>query len=797
VRELLNLLAEYDMTSSMGETPRKLGRYELIRRIAVGGMGEIYLARTRGTAGFEKTVIIKTILPHLAEEEEFVEKFLDEGRIVVNLTHGNIVPVFDMDEAGGEYFIAMEYVPGRDLRDVLSRLRDRGETIPPDLAAYIISQVCEGLGYAHQKTDEDGNPLDIVHRDVSPSNVLISTDGEVKIIDFGVARAADRRAKTVSGQIQGKCCYMSPEQAKGESLDYRSDIFSTGVVFYELLTCVRLFDGESDLKSLDLVRECEFDPPSAIEGDVPEELDRVIERALAEEPEDRYDQIDDMKLELMEYLVSRGRAVTSEEVAEFLSDLFPEGLEREAFQEAREEADEPSGPMGLDDALEYQLDQLGDEEVDPLDPTLPEGEAEPPQIGEMGRTETITPESGLREEGDDSTTADDATKPGRPGAKVGDEEREVRARAGEETATEEVQDEQTRWWPWAGVAAALSVVAAVGGYAFVGGADRGTLTIQTDPSGATVEVDGSELSGSKTPRDVELEPGAHFVKLTREGHESETVRVDVEEGEREKIAAALAPADEDETPEPRQFELRTDPPNATLWADQEKLGRAPQTIEVIEGHPTFVQAEKGNCEPEDEPVYYGRPGNIVRIELDCPESTDEETRGDDGGNDRARASSGGTGGRGARPARVELRFVSEPAGASVHIDGESVGTAPVEREFRRGKRIRVRFEKSGFEPVEQEVTAGRVDGDTVRAEFGERRMGCLNFFAVHPQYNEIAIDGKWLEGRRQKLRDYELAAGAHEIRVRNPDAEKDETFSFQIEPGDECTSLTVWDPDDG
>lgn len=789
------------MTSPMSETPRKLGRYELIRRIAVGGMGEIYLARTRGTAGFEKTVIIKTILPHLAEEEEFVEKFLDEGRIVVNLTHGNIVPVFDMDEADGEYFIAMEYVPGRDLRDVLSRLRDRGEKMPPDLAAYIISEVCEGLGYAHQKTDDDGEPLDIVHRDVSPSNVLISTDGEVKIIDFGVARAADRRAKTVSGRIQGKCCYMSPEQAKGESLDHRSDIFSTGVVFYELLTCVRPFEGESDLKSLDLVRACEFDPPSHLEGDVPGELDGVVERALAEDPEDRYDQIDDMKLELMEYLVSRGRAVTSEEVAEFLSDLFPEGLEREAFQEAREEADEPSGPMELDDALEYQLDQLGDEDgVDPLDETLPEGESDRPEIGDMGRTETITPESGLQDPGDAPSTAEEVTEPDRPGAKAGQEDREARAEAGDGTETEEVRDEHSRWWPWIGVAAALAVAGAVGGYAFVGGADRGTLTIQTRPAGATVEVDGSEIPGETTPRDVRLKPGAHFVQLSKEGHESETIRVVVEEGGREKITTPLEPAEEsEETAEPRTFELRTDPPNAILWADQEKLGRAPQKIEVVEGQPKFVQAEKGDCEPEDAPVYHGRRGDVVRIELDCPDSkTEERDAGASDEESRPRAaSSGGSNDRPARAARVDLRFVSEPAGAAVTVDGESVGTAPVEREYRRGESLQVRFEKTGYESVEREVTAGRVEGGTVRADLGQRQMGCLNFFAVHPQYNELAIDGEWLEGRRQKLRNYELPPGRHEIRVRNPDAGKDETFSFEVEPGEECTSLTVWDPDDG
>ncbi|MFB6350450.1 MAG: serine/threonine protein kinase [Bradymonadaceae bacterium] len=361
----------------MSDTPRKLGRYELVRRIAVGGMGEIYLARVSGTGGFEKTVIIKTILPHLAEEDEFVEKFLDEGRIVVNLTHGNIVPVFDMDEVDGEYFIAMDYVPGRDVREILKRLRERGEQMPPEIAAYIIAEVCEGLGYAHRKTDDEGEPLDIVHRDVSPSNVLISTEGEVKIIDFGIARAADRRAKTVTGRIQGKCCYMSPEQARGDELDHRSDIFSTGVVFYEMLTGVRPFEGDSDLKSLDLVRECDYEPPSFVDGSVPPRLDGIIDRALGETPDERYQRIEEMHVELMEFLADDGPPVTSTDVASFLEELFPEGLEREEFQEVVDEEETGSeGAMDLEEALNHQLDQIGGESAgdggaSPLEDTQP------------------------------------------------------------------------------------------------------------------------------------------------------------------------------------------------------------------------------------------------------------------------------------------------------------------------------------------------------------------------------------------------------------------------------------------
>ncbi|MFW5968414.1 MAG: serine/threonine protein kinase, partial [Persicimonas sp.] len=402
----------------MAEESRQLGRYELVKRIATGGMGVIYLAKSRGAAGFEKTVIIKKILDHLAEEEEFVTKFCDEGRIVVNLTHGNIVPVFDMGEEDGEFFIAMEYVPGRDLRAILRRIDERDAALPIHLAVHIASEVCKGLDYAHRKTDDSGEPLNIVHRDVSPSNILISREGEVKIIDFGIARAASRAAKTVSGRIQGKVCYMSPEQAQAEDLDHRSDIFSTGVVLYEMLTGTRPFQGESDLQSLDLVRQCEFVSPRKLNPKVPAELEAIVERALERDPDDRYDSIDQMHVELLEWLYSGKSAVTGQQLADFVHELFPDGFERRELREAREASSRESTlddrPKNLDEALEAELERLAQKDnhqpVDPLSPTAPDGgrpieEPAPPE----DQTATLDdgPEGGeVREEDGDEAATD-------------------------------------------------------------------------------------------------------------------------------------------------------------------------------------------------------------------------------------------------------------------------------------------------------------------------------------------------------------------------------------------------------
>jgi serine/threonine protein kinase len=792
------------------ETPRQLGRYELIRRIAVGGMGEIYLARVRGTAGFEKTVIIKTILPHLAEEDTFVEKFLDEGRIVVNLTHGNIVPVFDMDEVDGEYFIAMDYVPGRDVREVLQRLRDRGDQIPVDIATYITAEVCEGLGYAHRQTDEEGDNLGIVHRDVSPSNVLISTEGEVKIIDFGIARAADRRAKTVSGRIQGKCCYMSPEQARGDDLDHRSDIFSTGVVFYEMLTGLRPFEGDSDLKSLDLVRECDFEPPSFVDGEVPPQIDAIVEHALEKDPDDRYQTIDEMHLELMEYLAGDGSPMTSTKVAEFLEGLFPEGLEREEFQRDEDEEPDPAdGEMDLDEALNRELERLDEapespsgDDIDPFEETHPADQADegssPQIVPGSGRTETITPEARSAVDVDlGSSDEDDRQKT--PGSTPAPEPEQ---RVGNDTETAETADEPT---DGGGRGAILVVVAlmvgiGLGAGAFwgFGGPDRAELSMRTEPAGATIRLDGEQVGGQETPHEMRVVPGDHTLTFDKEGYREREVDVSLDPGLQETLAVSLRKAEEASA---REFIVQSEPEGAKLRVNRQKVGEAPVTIEVAPGETKFIEARMKDCERAQLPVFHGHDEKTVTVSLECgpPEEkdggeSDEKTAAAEDGN---KSAGGSREPQRVRPRRVEVTFASEPSGATVWVDERQVGKTPVDETFRRGTELSVRFEKSDYETVERTVTPADLDGGRLEVALEEKKSGCLNFFAVHPQYNEIAIDGQWLEGRRQKLQHYELSAGQHTIRVRNPDAGRDETFEFDVDPGEDCTSMTVWDPDDG
>ncbi len=322
------------------------GRYELIKLLAVGGMGEIYLARVKGPANFEKRCVIKKILPHLATEEEFVTKFIDEANTVVQLTHGNIVPVFDMGEHQGEYFIAMDYIPGVNLRTLLKARAQRQSPLPVAMCIHLLCEVCKGLSYAHRKCGTDGQALGIIHRDISPSNILVSLEGEVRLVDFGIAKATSRITRSVTGRLQGKFGYMSPEQASGAPLDLRSDIFSAGVVLYECLTGARPFEGESDLASLEAVKSHEAAAPSTLRPGIAKELDQIVAKALAKKPADRFANADDFLDALLKFLVTTGQHVT------------PQDLAKEVAADMDGGDDAMGGAACLDALLGQEVDRL-------------------------------------------------------------------------------------------------------------------------------------------------------------------------------------------------------------------------------------------------------------------------------------------------------------------------------------------------------------------------------------------------------------------------------------------------------
>jgi TonB family protein len=323
--------------------PDRFGQYEVLERIAAGGMAELYKAKRTGVEGFQKIVAIKKILPHLADDEEFVTMFADEAKLAAQLNHPNIIHIYDLGkiQAGG-YFIAMEYVDGRDLRAIQQAGSTMGVPLPVPLAVYVASKVASALDYAHRRRDAEGHELNIVHRDVSPQNILISYEGDIKLCDFGIAKAASKASKTQSGALKGKIQYMSPEQAWGKPIDRRSDLFSLGVVLHELLTGERLFRGDNDISVLEKVRSAEVPAPSGANPEVPHNLDAVVLKALAKEPDDRYANASDLLRDLDSVLYSYTPAPGSADVAIYLHRLqaeegaVAEAKAREAVQVAEE-----------------------------------------------------------------------------------------------------------------------------------------------------------------------------------------------------------------------------------------------------------------------------------------------------------------------------------------------------------------------------------------------------------------------------------------------------------------------------
>ena len=301
-------------------TPEHFGKYQLLEKIATGGMAEVYRARAFGMAGFEKILVIKRVLDHMAKDSEFVEMFIDEARIAVQLQHVNIVQVFDLGEVDGHYFMAMEYVHGLDLSRLLSRARNLGP-FPIPLALFIAGEMLKALQFAHQQIDDQGRSMQIVHCDVSPQNVLISYAGEVKILDFGIARAAFQ-ADTKHRIVRGKYAYMSPEQVEGKTLDGRSDMFSLGIVLYEMLTGRRLFKMKNRDETLARVRRAEVPSPRSYRPEISEELEAFLLKALSRVRDDRFDDGQEMYAALTRLMVREGHRATDNDLAAFLKEVI-------------------------------------------------------------------------------------------------------------------------------------------------------------------------------------------------------------------------------------------------------------------------------------------------------------------------------------------------------------------------------------------------------------------------------------------------------------------------------------------
>jgi serine/threonine-protein kinase len=525
-----------------------VGRYSLVSRIAVGGMAEIWLARQVGLQGFEKFVVIKRIIDGLGADPEFVEMFLDEARIAAQLNHPHIVQIFDLGMEAGAYYIAMEYLPGEDLTTIVRAGNRQNKPMPLTYAVRIIADAAEGLNYAHAKTGPNGASLGIVHRDVSPQNLLVTYDGQLKVVDFGIAKAANRETKTIAGHVKGKTAYMSPEQARGQPLDGRSDIFALGIILFELVTRTRLFQYPDPLVALQVIASNDEIPFAHDRNpEVPLELSYIIAGALRRDITQRYSTARAFQNALEEWLRGQQEVPGSAELGAYMQQLFASRIQERA--------------QLLEAARNGELTST---------------RARKMMVSDTGRS-----------------------MPGNP------------------VAPEEITlltGKQHRW-RWGAALAVLVLLAGVGVTAALWPTPAPdpvvepvpvtspappqppmppVLTIETDPPGARVMVDGQEVGSSPLTLDT-LVLGEHTVSASMDGRKEASRQVTLSHpGERAMVVLALAPEPVVKPPDPTPTQPK-------------KVAMGKLTLDTVPWTRVFLKGRKlGDTPLIDLPVPAGR-----------------------------------------------------------------------------------------------------------------------------------------------------------------------------------------------
>ena len=390
-------------------------RYRPLYKLDAGGMAEVYVAEAESMAGFKKKVAIKRILPGLIKDQRFVRMFLDEARLSLRLNHANVVSVFDIGESENTYFIVMDFVHGTNLKTLLEHQAKRGGTVPVALTVWVLNEILKGLAYAHKLTDsETGRPIGIVHRDISPPNILVSWNGEVKLTDFGLAKATTQLESTDPGVVKGKYSYLSPEAARGEEIDHRADVFSTGILAFEMLTGRRLFRGKNDYQTISLVRACDVPSVRSYNPSVPEDLEAVLMKALAKDINDRYADADDFSDALLQFLFSNRLKIGARDLTDYCRPIREEMEAEKRVQEKKAQEERSPGGNNLiinlinEEMLHFR--SLGEGEK-----PAQEGLASEPVVAVGERTGSST--SGVSNPG---VSKSGASKPGSGRGNIGD-----------------------------------------------------------------------------------------------------------------------------------------------------------------------------------------------------------------------------------------------------------------------------------------------------------------------------------------------------------------------------------------
>ena len=644
--------------------PTKFGDYYLFERIAVGGMAEVFRAASYGVEAFERLVAVKRVLPSIAEDQEFIDMFIDEAKIAVQLSHPNIGQVFELGNAEGAYFIAMEYVSGKDVRALFDRARARGNRLHIPMCCHIIKEVCEALEYAHNKTNDQGDPLDLIHRDVSPQNLLLSFEGEVKLIDFGIAKAAGKANKTQSGILKGKFGYMSPEQVRGKPIDRRSDVFSLAIVLYELLTVERCFQGEDDFSTLEKVRKVDFRRPTLLNRSIPPELERIIYRGLTRNPNDRFQSAADFQDALQKFLYQDGSFYSRKDLSEYMRETFGRELSHQKerlsnfrayahdnIAEARHPASIPDGVLSMESFLEST-------ETDPgrmpgalrrefIDRST---EDDPPDLNERGRRMADYPSSA-------KTLPREETRP--PPRAETPKRTDTRQRLG-----------------WLLMISVLAIIAGVGTvYYALNTLNPSSLRLVTQPPKTQIYLDGRLLHESGTPVELRnIEPGQHWLVISAPNYHREKRQLNLVRGEqlhlRINLKSQLAKT---------RLVVDTRPGGATVFLDGKKIDQSPLRVPEIEPGEHSLRIEKPGYMP-----WAGRINLLKGMENQVPVIR-------------------------LAPAQVTVNFVPEPVSAQIYLidsNGEkkSLGQgAQKASNFDNLGTTRVRAEAPGYVPLERVV----------------------------------------------------------------------------------------------
>jgi len=764
--------------------PIPFGKYLLLERINVGGMAEVFLARSRGVHGFKRLLAIKKILPTMAEDKEFIAMFIDEARIAAELTHASIVQIYELGKFRDDYYIAMEFVHGKDLRYIQERMMRERQPMPLNLAVFIVWRICEALDYAHSKRDPSGKHLGIIHRDVSPQNVIISYEGEIKICDFGIAKAANRSQKTQAGVLKGKFGYMSPEQVRGLPLDGRSDIFTVGTLLYEMVTLQRLFLGESDFSTLEKVRNADVVPPSTYNHDVPEELEGIILRALAKEVEDRFQNAAEFADALQQFLMAKGMT-SARDLGGFVKDAFrsefdaemkriefyqnlPDAIVAQAEREERqarevqgappEEADENEKTLIFTSHEEAAVDagkgEAAEARVDLAEArTMIFGDGKEP-AGELADAHTMIFSESVADVHEAPTRGLQRPEPAPP---------RRQPPAGDSGSA-------GRWLVVLAVACALllgwSSFVTVRLYSQARQPRLAALELVSEPAvGLSVKLDGKPVASLTPFVATHLEPGEHLLQVDKRGYQSLVRKVKLRPGTRLVLDVML-----------RRLAV---PP-----------GRPPASLPV-------PKVAGGGSAPGAKVGAAPAPGKAT------PGETPRQKAPGAGTSAPAPAPAAAT----AAPPPARLVLESTPAGAAVYAGNRRLGVTPLELERSSGRKLVLVFRKKGYREARRSIVpvAGRDNPVRVTLERRQRQpvvsaagagnrpdteRGGFGFLVANTRpWSKVYIDGHYT-GRDTPIppdKKLKLKAGKHKI-IFETSAGKRYVFEVVIE-ADKTTKL--------